>query len=827
MATRQPKEKGSSPPQGEDPKKTSQQDNELRRRTEELFADLGTLASEEAPADSQKKAHKRTPKTASSPEQSEETELRRELALLRSRIRELEVQDAKKPKAPYTPSVVYEREQIGYTFEENTLKPIEPSSTAPLHKNPLQAPLTSTGKNIGSMLMDGAEDKEWQPEEESLLKSIAQQASLQIQSLRLLSSAERARLQAEEATRRFMHENWENYLDAINQNEKIGYAYDQASVTPFLDDTDPDAYQATVKVMEEQIGRVSVKNAPDQILTEDDKKMVASVAGQVAQQVENIRLLADAARARAEAEAATRRLTQESWQDFAERNQNEQIFSFVYDNIQVSPLRDGKLSENVTFAVPIEVRGAKIGELAIAGEDSINQESYNLAREVATRTSLHIESLRLLEETERGRQQLNKRAAELETVAKVSTASAAIQDPDALLRAVVDLTNFSFSLYHTSVHILREDENGYKYLELVAASGKKGYQMLEDGFQIPYNTEQSLVAETARNMEVQICNDATSNPNFLSHPLLPDVKSEMAIPMVVADKLLGVFDVQSNVPNRFSEEDKRTYTTLASQTAVALQNALLYQEQIKTVERLRELDHLKSSFLANMSHELRTPLNSISGFTQVMLEELDGPLTPEMQDDLGLIDKNANHLLNLINEVLDMAKIEAGRLSVAVEPTNLYQIMEDVVKSIAPLARENKLTMELDNRLEPDQIIVIDGMRIQQVMINLIGNSMKFTKEGGINIRAEQVSEIIRITVKDTGIGVPPELLESIFEAFSQVDTSTTRKVGGTGLGLPISRRFVEMHNGRLWAESTGQYGEGSSFIMELPVVLPEESPEE
>jgi signal transduction histidine kinase len=150
------------------------------------------------------------------------------------------------------------------------------------------------------------------------------------------------------------------------------------------------------------------------------------------------------------------------------------------------------------------------------------------------------------------------------------------------------------------------------------------------------------------------------------------------------------------------------------------------------VERLRELDHLKSSFLANMSHELRTPLNSISGFTQVMLEGLDGPLSTEMEEDLGLIDKNANHLLSLINEVLDMAKIEAGQLSVTMGPANLYQVLEDVIKITKPLARENNLTISLENNIPEDLIVMADDMRIQQVMINLIGNAMKFTQEGGV-----------------------------------------------------------------------------------------------
>lgn len=826
MATdKKQKKMGSSPAKNETSEKKEKNGASIQKRTEKLFEDLGTLAAEGAPAKSREKPRKKLPEKKS-PSKDEEMELRREVTLLRARVNELEEKQKNKPKA-HTPPTVYEREQVGYTYQNESVTTINPSDATPEPKNPLQAPLTSTGKDIGTFIVSGAEEKVWQPEEEDLLKNIAQQASLQIQSLRSLSSAERARQEAEEATRRFMHENWQNYLDAINQSEKIGYAYDQASVTPCIDDAAPDTYQATVKVMDEQIGKVSVKPTKNRVFSDNEKKMVSSVAEQVAQQVENIRLLAEAARARAEAEDATRRLTQQGWQEFSDRHSQEDTLSFVYDNIRVSPLKNNQLPENVTFAVPIEVRGAQIGKLAIAGEKEIDPASYSLASEIATRTSLHIESLRLLEETERGRQQLNKRAAELETVAKVSTASAAIQDPDALLRAVVDLTNFSFSLYHTSVHLLTEDENGKKFLELKAASGKKGYKMLEAGHQISYKEEKSLVALASRSMEVQICSDATQSDSFMTHPLLPDVKSEMAVPMIVADKLLGIFDVQADTTNRFTDDDKRTYTTLAAQTAIALQNALLYQEQIATVERLRELDHLKSSFLANMSHELRTPLNSISGFTQVMLEGLDGPLSPEMEDDLGLIDKNANHLLNLINEVLDMAKIEAGRLSVSVEPTNLHEIIEDVVKSTAGLARENNLTMELNNKLIPNQEIVIDGMRIQQVMINLIGNSMKFTKAGGIKVFAEQDDEFVHISVKDTGIGIPPDKLEAVFEAFSQVDTSTTRKVGGTGLGLPISQRFVEMHDGRLWAESTGIEGEGSTFYMDLPLILPDEKTEE
>jgi signal transduction histidine kinase len=288
--------------------------------------------------------------------------------------------------------------------------------------------------------------------------------------------------------------------------------------------------------------------------------------------------------------------------------------------------------------------------------------------------------------------------------------------------------------------------------------------------------------------------------------------------MVVGDTLVGVFDVLASVTDRFTAEDMRTFNTLASQVAVALRNAELYAEQMATVVRLRELDHLKSSFLANMSHELRTPLNSILGFAQVILEGLDGPLTPDMSNDLGLIDKNGQHLLILINEILDMAKIEAGRLSLSPEPVNLRSLLEDVVESTASLAREKSLYLRIDNEEQADVTLMLDYTRMRQVFINLIGNGTKFTEKGGISITCDKQASKVSIRFVDTGIGIPPNKLDMIFEQFSQVDTSTTRKAGGTGLGLPISRRLVELHGGRLWAMSKGIPGEGAVFYLELPI---------
>jgi len=342
--------------------------------------------------------------------------------------------------------------------------------------------------------------------------------------------------------------------------------------------------------------------------------------------------------------------------------------------------------------------------------------------------------------------------------------------------------------------------------------------MVEEGQPVHLNQGKSLVARAACRRGYVIENDAGTNENRIPHPLLPDTRSQIVVPMIAGDDLLGVMDFQSKEVNRFTQEDVRTYTTLAAQTAVALQNANLYVEQAATVERLRELDHLKSDFLANMSHELRTPLNSILGFTDVMLLGIDGELTEQMQNDLGLIEKNGKHLLGLINDVLDMAKIESGRMRLGVDVFELRELLSEAIELSSSLAREKGTMVEMEMPEEQSIIIRADRIRLKQVLINLLGNGIKFTEEGRVWVSAQSREEWVRIEVQDTGLGIPKEKLEMIFESFSQVDTTTTRKVGGTGLGLPISRSLVEMHGGRLWAESPGIPGEGSTFIIELPL---------
>jgi signal transduction histidine kinase len=656
---------------------------------------------------------------------------------------------------------------------------------------------------------------------------------------------------------------WDEFLDAINRKENIGYCYDTTPTTisglkpastvsglkPACADTveelsTPLQRQAArkvsnqvlttpLKVGSETIGTLQIDRGGDdaggggkgdhQVWESGEVELVKSIADRIAQHLENLRLLAQAESYRAEAEEAARRLTREGWETYLEAPQAP-LSGYIYDQDLVKPFAEAALAagqEPDRTAQPhhatgsIKVRDELIGEVAVADMQQGDELAASILAVVTERLGSHIENLRLLEETERSRQQLDKRAAELETVARVSTAAATILSPQELLQSVVDLTKYSFNLYHTHVYLLDESKSS---LVLKAGAGKVGHRMVSEGEKIPFNESNSVVVRAAKTRAVVVVNDIRQDAGFLFHSQLADTLSEMAVPMVVGDQLIGVFDVLASVTNRFSDEDMRTYNTLASQVAVALRNAELYAEQMATVARLRELDHLKSSFLANMSHELRTPLNSILGFAQVILEGLDGPLTADMSNDLSLIDKNGKHLLYLINEILDMAKIEAGRLSLSPEPVNLRSLLEDVLETSASLVRDRSLYLHLESADEADISLLMDYTRMRQVFINLVGNAAKFTEKGGVTVDIEKQANKVSIHFRDTGIGIPPNKLDMIFEQFSQVDTSTTRKTGGTGLGLPISRRLVELHGGRLWASSSGIAGEGSVFTVELPV---------
>jgi len=408
---------------------------------------------------------------------------------------------------------------------------------------------------------------------------------------------------------------------------------------------------------------------------------------------------------------------------------------------------------------------------------------------------------------------IKKRAAELATVAQVSTATTTILNVDELLNSVVELTKSSFNLYHAHIYLLDEAETK---LVLAAGAGEAGAKMLEAGHSIPIDRENSLVARAARTHEGVIANDVAADPHFLPNPLLPETRSEMAIPLVVGDELLGVLDVQASVINRFTDEDVRIKTTLASQVAVAVRNALAFEHELQTIERLREVDRLKQQFLANMSHELRTPLNSIIGYSEVLLDGVDGDLEEDAVEDVEAIHDSGKHLLSIINEILDLAKIEAGQMQLDQKERDITELLNEIVKAGQILVKDKPVNLELIQHSEVSTVFV-DIVRMRQVMWNLVSNAVKFTEEGSVEIHLGMTEENrVLIEVRDTGMGISEEDQAIVFERFRQADGSTTRRAGGTGLGLTITRQLIQMHGGDLRLES--ELGKGSNFYFSLPV---------
>jgi signal transduction histidine kinase/CheY-like chemotaxis protein len=299
-----------------------------------------------------------------------------------------------------------------------------------------------------------------------------------------------------------------------------------------------------------------------------------------------------------------------------------------------------------------------------------------------------------------------------------------------------------------------------------------------------------------------------------------EARSALVVPLRLRDQIIGALDFfETDRDRRWSEDEVALVEEVAAQVALAVENARAYEELQRTAEQLREMDTLKSQFLANMSHELRTPLNSIIGFSRVILKGIDGPLTDLQRQDLTSIYNNGQHLLGLINDILDMSRIEAGKMELVFEPMELAPIIDGVMSTAVGLVKDKPV--ELIKDVADDlPVIRADSTRIRQIILNLLSNAAKFTEEGNITLRAWMEDGRVTISVSDTGIGIPEDQQEKIFQEFEQVDGSATRRASGTGLGLPISRHFVEMHGGRIWVESAE--GRGATFTFTIPVHGPD-----
>jgi signal transduction histidine kinase/DNA-binding response OmpR family regulator/PAS domain-containing protein len=470
-----------------------------------------------------------------------------------------------------------------------------------------------------------------------------------------------------------------------------------------------------------------------------------------------------------------------------------------------NPLLPSTRSE---IALPLITRGEIVGALDVQSNQprAFTDEDVQMLASLADMAATAIDNAKLFELAE-------QRAEEMTFLFNVTTAAAASPDLDVSLKQAVDTLCETMHVASASVYL--PDESGQYMLK-----GAEVGTTSPESHLTRLSIDRGVIGWVTRHNEAVIIDDISQDPRRL--PSTVSTGAIMAVPLQTAGALVGVLTVESHRVRAFGDDDLRLLRTLSGSLAAIIQNSRLLNEVQRANERLLEVDKLKTNFLAAMSHELRTPLNSIIGFSRVILKGIDGPLTDMQEQDLSTIYESGKHLLGLVNDILDQAKLEAGKTELTLGYFKLPELITGVMSSAVGLTRDKpiRLHTEIAEHL-PDTYG--DEFRTRQVLLNLISNASKFTNEGSITVAAfpiiEDDRQYVQVSVTDTGIGIAEKDMPLLFEAFQQIDNSLTRAVGGTGMGLPLAKSLVELQHGRIWVES--EPGVGSTFSITIPTAPP------
>jgi signal transduction histidine kinase len=458
-----------------------------------------------------------------------------------------------------------------------------------------------------------------------------------------------------------------------------------------------------------------------------------------------------------------------------------------------------------------------IGAIQLRRPESVpfTDKQVSLLQTFSDQAVIAIENVRLFKELEaRNRdltEALERQTATSEVLRVISSFQTDVQPVfDAIAAKALDLCRattgwvyrFDGELIHiAAAHSLRPE---------AVAVVRQSYPMLP-----------SLSGGTARailSRSIVYIPDIREDPEYRLETLAQaaDYLSVLAVPMLLDSKPIGVVVVTGAEAGAFSQRQIELLQTFADQAVIAVENARLFKELELANRELGAASRHKSEFLANMSHELRTPLNAVIGFSEVLIQRMFGELNDKQDEYLKDIYASGQHLLSLINDILDLSKIEAGRMELASAPFHLPGALENAVTLVRERAARHGIALDLD--LDPRLgELVGDERKVKQVLLNLLSNAVKFTPEGGrISLRAGLTDGAVEISVIDTGIGIAPEDQATVFEEFRQVGSDEKRKQEGTGLGLTLAKKFVELHSGKIWVQS--ELGRGSTFTFTLPV---------
>jgi len=469
------------------------------------------------------------------------------------------------------------------------------------------------------------------------------------------------------------------------------------------------------------------------------------------------------------------------------------------------------------LGVPLQREGTPIGVLLLQRTivQPFSDSEIALAETFADQAVIAIESVRLFEAEQ-------QRSRELTESLQQQTATADVLK--VISRSTFDLQTVLQKLIESAAKLCDADGGGiarqHGGLFYAAETYGLSKEMTDYVRTVPIEPKRGTAQGRAL-LEGKVVHipDVKADPEYTWNEAqqLGGFRTVLGVPMLREGAPIGVFALTRSQVRPFTEKQIELATTFADQAAIAIENVRLFKEIQDKSRQVEEASQHKSQFLANMSHELRTPLNAILGYTELMADGAYGEPSEKMLGILKRLEANGKHLLGLINDVLDLSKIEAGQLELELSDYCIQDIAQTVRSTLEPLAADKKLAfkVEMAPELPPGRG---DGRRLTQVLINLVGNAIKFTDAGEVAIKAEANNGSFHVSVRDTGPGISATDQAKLFQEFQQADNAITRKKGGTGLGLAISKRIIEMHGGRIWVES--QVGQGSTFAFTLPVIV-------
>ena len=470
------------------------------------------------------------------------------------------------------------------------------------------------------------------------------------------------------------------------------------------------------------------------------------------------------------------------------------------------------------LATPLVREGLPIGVINIRRTEvrPFSDKHIKLLETFAAQAVIAIENVRLFRELQRRTQELARSVGELKALGEVGQAVSSTLDLQTVLSTIV---RHAVQLSLTDCGIIYEYDEAIQEFHLRAS-----YQMEEELVNAyratPLRLGQGATGRAAETKTPTQIADLRQEQEFATRGMRPILsrlgyQSLLAVPLLLEQKIMGALTIYRRQTGTFAPAVVNLLQTFATQSVLAIQNARLFREIEDKSRQIEAANRHKSEFLANMSHELRTPLNAIIGFSEVLQEKLFGELNEKQAEYTDDILTSGRHLLSLINEILDLSKVEAGRMELETAPFDLPLAIENARTFVRERAAKHGITVDLDidERLGE---YVGDERKIKQILLNLLSNAVKFTPEGGrVGINARQMDGSVEISVSDTGIGIAPEDQPKIFEEFRQVGSDYSHKVEGTGLGLTLAKKFVELHGGKIWVES--EVGKGSTFAFTLP----------